>query len=270
MARTAAVILGRPKTGTGRFEETIARAVRLRLVGVESGSTVPVLTLPALLEEDALEVGAEVMLGHVALDRLLDAGADPHQADPLVAEALRDVADRVRVGDRYEAVTFSITSNGRPARAVRVDAEVRAQLSDYVAAAMPVGARTDMVVGTLVEADFERRTARLKNMADDAIAVQFGEDLADEVHAALRGPMAVRGDVTYDPKTQQVRSVQLHEIVTGEQLSFSDDTARYWDPPDFADLMRDQGTVGNVGVIAGSGASDEEADRFLAALAEFG
>jgi hypothetical protein len=46
LSQAVPVIVGRPKTTTGRREQVIADAVRLRLVAIEEGSVVPVMEIP--------------------------------------------------------------------------------------------------------------------------------------------------------------------------------------------------------------------------------
>jgi hypothetical protein len=62
---------------------------------------------------------------------------------------------------------------------VRVDGQVRQRLRSYVDSAPPVPTRTDALAGVLVEADFEKRTARLSATTEPAVQIGFDEKLAD-------------------------------------------------------------------------------------------
>lgn len=145
--RSASVVLGRPKTTSGRYDESIAQALRLKLRSVEDGGVVPVLELPDLVSEDTLDFDVSG-LGDTALGKLLDAADPRRKPHPVVARALLDVADKMHIGDRYDAVTFVSSANQRPP--VRVDAGVRLNLREYVTST-PTPIRSDAVIGTLVE-----------------------------------------------------------------------------------------------------------------------
>jgi hypothetical protein len=132
IARSASVVLGRPKTTTGRYDEPIERAVRLKLRAIEEGSVVPVLEIPDARDEDETLDMDVTSLGEAALSQLLDA-ADPQQyPHPVVAKALLEVADALHVGERYDAIVFDCRGLGRPRGRVNVDLAVRSRLRAYV------------------------------------------------------------------------------------------------------------------------------------------
>ena len=79
----------------------------------------------------------------------------------MVAKALLDLTDELHLGERYEAITFDSQRNGH-SRVVRIDGAVRHRLRVYVDSAPSISVRPDALVGVLVEADFEKRTARLR------------------------------------------------------------------------------------------------------------
>jgi len=114
MARAVSVVLGRPKLSTGRYDEVIERTVRLKLRAVEEGSVVPVMELPAAVAagEGTLDVDV-TSLGECALERLLDA-ADPGQRPHhVVAKALLELAETLRLGERYDSITFEMQAKLR-------------------------------------------------------------------------------------------------------------------------------------------------------------
>lgn len=271
MARAASVVLGRPKTTSGRYDDVIHRAVHLRLVAVEEGSVVPVFELPEVAgdEEPMLDVDV-ASLGESALAKVLDAVDPQEQPHPVVATALLELADDLHVGDRYEAVNFKSTRQGRPWRAVCVDRETRSRLRAYVESVPGRRVRPDAVLGVLVEADFEKRSARLRTPTEPAVEVNFTDELDDDIHAALRQRASFRGEVVYDPKTNTARSVVLRKIVRGEQLILGLDSQEYWLERSFDDLARQQGSgqPADVEALYDAEASDEERDAFMAALAE--
>ena len=270
-AQAAAVILHQPKTTTGRYRGVIEQAVHFRLVAIEEGSVVPVLELPDTAPPelgDALEL-EDLRLGESALQALLDASRKP--TDPLIAKAILDVADGMLIGERYDAIVIDAPSRGRRGRRqkVTVDARARKRLRKYVDAAPAPSVRTDDLAGSLVEADFERRTARLRTPTDTAVEVTFSDEQADDIQAALRQSSTVRGEVRYDPKTHTAKSVRLTELVRGiEQLALDPD--QFWSELSFQDLVERQasGRAVETRDLYDATASDEERDAVMAALTE--
>lgn len=269
-AQAAAVELRQPKTTTGRYKGVIEQSVHFRLVAVEKGSVMPVLELP---EPAPAELGAAklefdvVTLGEAAVEALLAGAKKP--TDPLIAKAILDVADGMFVGERYDAIVIEVPRKGRRARRVKIDAKARRRLRRCVDAAPEPTLRTDDLVGSLVEADFERRTARLRTPTEDAVEVAFSDDQADEIQAALRQSSTVRGDVSYDAKTHTAKSVRLTKIVRGiEQLAL--DPSEFWNDLSFEDLAARQasGRPVDPDELYDDGATDGERDAVMAALAE--
>jgi hypothetical protein len=270
MARAASVVLGRPKTTTGRYDDVIERAVRLRLRAVVEGSVVSVLEVPEFAPTDdaTLDIDA-ASLGESALTRVLDAADPERHPHPVVAKGLLELAEWLRVGERYEAVTFDSEAGGRRRR-VRVDGDVRARLREYMDSVPLPPVREDAVVGVLVEADFEKRTARLRTPTQPAVQVSFTEDLDDDIQAALRQQATLRGEIVFDVKTQVAKSVMLRNVDRGEQLVLGLDSQEFWHERSFEDLARQQGTGEPVdaGSLYDADASDDERDAFMAVLAE--
>jgi hypothetical protein len=268
-AQAAAVVLHQPKTTTGRYKGAIEQAVHFRLAGIEKGSVVPVLQLPdvgpAGVDQTLdFEVPA---LGESAMEALFAAAKKPD--DPVVAKALLDVADGMFIGERYDSITFIPKANGRRRGKVKLDSKARKRLRKYVDSMPTVEPRADDLVGVLVEADFEKGTARLRTPTEAGIDVAFTEDQADAIQAALRQSSTVRGEVAYDPKTNTAKSVQLREIVRGiEQLEL--DPGEFWRELSFAELAERQGGGRPVDPadLVDDEATEEERDAFMAAIAE--
>jgi hypothetical protein len=219
LARQTAHAVGRPVAAKGRWETVIANAVRVRLAAIEEGSVVPVLDLPDY-GVDRLALEAQT-LGEAALDQILDviSGARPPERD--VAQAIADLTYDLDIGRRYESIVFDHTNGGGRQVAV-IDGAARERFR--AAAAQPEDHRSAAVRGTLVEADFERFSARLRTPTNDAISVTFPPDLADAITEALRRPAEFEGEVTYDPTPRS-------RPQSGSEKSFRhSDCGRRWNP----------------------------------------
>jgi len=174
------------------------------------------------------------------------------------------------VGDRYETVTFEVRRGSGAITHTRVDARVRQRLRSVVDSAPNAAMRADVVLGVLVEADFEKNTARLRSPARQAVDVSFTDKQADDIQAALRQQATLRGEVAYDPRTPTVQKVLLREVVRGRQLVLHDlDPEEFWQARTFDDLAEAHGTASPLSVDhLYSEASEDERDAFMAALAE--
>jgi hypothetical protein len=273
VAQAAAVVLGKPKTTTGRYTAVIEQTARLRLISIEEGSVVPVLALPEPPSlPDMGELDFEVStLGQTAVDSVLDAGAgEAHRpVHPLVAKALLEMSERLHIGQRYEAMTLIESRDGtRPERRVRIDKTVRECLQARVEEANILAVRPDDLTGVLFEADFEKRTARLRTPTG-TVDVSFDAEHDDAIQTALRQSSTVRGDVVYDPQTQSARSVRLNEVVRGiEQLVL--DVGAFWRELSLDELAAQQGTGRPIDPerLIDHEASAPERDAFMVAISE--
>ncbi len=86
----------------------------------------------------------------------------------------------------------------------------------------------------------------------------------------MRRQSEFRGEVSYDPKTLEARSVSLRSIVRGDRLVMGFDAGDFWAPGDIDELAaeREIRRVEDVDTLRDREASDEEVDRLLAALDE--
>jgi hypothetical protein len=220
LARAAYLALGRQRRAeTGRHQAAIERATRLRFAGIDKGSFVELLALPEGAEptDDEFPLSVEA-LGEAAFAQLLGAfSGDANTVDQRLAEAIADLADDLGVGDRNDAVRLQPDSRERPA--VVIDRGVRERMRAASTARTPE--RDDVIVGTLVEADFERFTARLQPPTGKAVTVTFPNELADDIQNALRLVTTLVGMVSYDPKTQTARRVETRRVSRSEQLALS-------------------------------------------------
>lgn len=268
VARAAGHALGRQVKATGRRGRTIEDTTRFRLVAIEPGSVIGVLELPdEELDADAFDIDVS-HVGEMAVESALATAAGVRTDQPDVAEAFYKLADDLGVGTRFSAVVLEERSPHAGNGQVKIDRAARDRL--YEAVTQRPDARDDSVVGVLVEADFEKNTARLRTSRDRRIAVSFDPELADTIQDALRRQAEFEGEVEYDPKTLEARAVKLRRIVQGEQLTVGLNPGNYWDTRSVAAIAAAQGVepVDDVEQLRDDEASQDEVDQMLAALAE--
>lgn len=265
VARATGEVLGRRVKPTGRWERTVADAVHFRLVGIEEGSVVTVLELPDLQPDpDALEVDAST-LGEMGLASALQT-ASGDSADPDVAAAFVRLFDQIGLGSRYDTVTFDSDLPGTPP-SVTLDEAARERLARVSQETSP-DIRASRLVGVLVEADFERLSARLRSPDGRSVAVNFGADLADDIQEALRSPAELIGEIEYDAESSRAVKVALRKITRAEQLAMNLEPGEFWEDVTI-DALRRQSDIEPVSrdvVLSNDDLTDAEADAFLAAL----
>jgi hypothetical protein len=270
VARAAGHVIGRQVKATGRRGRTIEETTRFRLLGIERGSVVGVLELP---ENAADPTTAEMLdldvpsLGKLALQSALATAAGEQTGQLDVAEAFVRLADDVGVGTRFAALMLEEDRPGGR-RSVTLDRPARDRLFETVSAAPR--ARDDSLIGVLVEADFESNTARLRTAGEQRIGIRFEPELADSIQEGLRRQAEFVGEVNYDPKTMEARSVNLRRIVRSEQLTMGLDTGEFWTPRAIDELAAERGIgpVEDADLLRDRGASHEEVDRLVAAIDE--
>lgn len=258
---SASRILDKPIT-TGRWGKLIEQVSSFRFVSIERGSVVAVLELPELEPQDEsfeLETGH---LGHEALDAMLATLRGSHD-DPYAAAALTQLAEELGIGARLDAVEFIVD---RQPPAV-LDGPARARLQG-IAASDAVARPGDAVVGTLVEADFEKGTARLRTLDGGGVKVTFDSSLADDIKEALRETAELVGMVAYDPLTAVAKSVHLQHISRAEQLALAMETGQFWLNVSVQEQQASQGAtpVEDLADLTDPDLSDAEANAFLAAI----
>src|SRR5206468_3998784 len=120
------------------------------------------------------------------------------------------------VGTKYDAVVFE-ERKGRKRRRATLNLRSRDRIRVVLeGAALP--RKRDALVGTLVEADFEKFTARLRTPSGGRVIVAFPPALADDIQTALRHQAEFEGHISYDPKTETAVRVELRRILRGEQM----------------------------------------------------
>jgi hypothetical protein len=243
LMRAAHVVLGRPKRApVGRYEADIERATRLRFVAVEEGSFAGVLALPdvTLSMEPAMDLDI-ADLGYLAWQRLLDAIDAPTEigVDPMLAQAVARLAEDVNIAGRATRIRLeAIDAAGQVERQAVIDEGVRDRMR---AVSVSEIQQQDVLTGRLMEADFEKRTARLHRPTSDKVTVIFAEDQADQVQAALREPGTFVGDVVYDQSTNRIVNIYLRQVVAArEQLPLFSDVTEFHEHRSVAELAAEQ------------------------------
>lgn len=235
-AAASTVVRQRRRGATGRHPAAIEAASRLTFQGVERGSVAAVFSLPDLAADDGekLDVGDIPDLARLAFERLIDALHDP-APDPAMARAVARLSNELNVGGGGRTLRLV----GGHGRSGVVDHDVRQRMNRY-ARERPME-REDHVVGSLVEADFEKKTARLQPAAGPPVTVSFPDDLADLVHGSLRNITEVAGHVTYDPKTHLPARVEVAQVMLAAPLDFGDDS--FWHHQTAEELAQEQGNT---------------------------
>jgi hypothetical protein len=274
LARAAYVTLGRSRPGqTGRHATAIEKASRLRFLGVRKGSLIELLALPdgGEASEDEFPVDVE-HLGERAWDELLESirsGGD--ETDAELAAAVATLGDELGIGQRNRRLHLGDADLANPRHTPRnnvvINAEVRTRMRRIATAPRP--AQDDTVVGKLVEADFEHNSARLRSPSGQLVTVSFPEELADEIHTALRKPASqLVGRVTYDPKSATARSIDLARVTRADQLAL--DGAAFYDERSVAEHTAEPAVVWPVDLseLGDPDLTEEERAAFLSAFAD--
>jgi hypothetical protein len=218
VAAAAYATLGKPRRApTGRHRAAIEAASRLRFQNVEHGGVVAVLRLPHLgmVTDATFDVEVDDLAG-AAFDRLVASFTQPDdQVDIGIARALADLGQELGIGERHdELLLTSIRTPG----VGRLDAGSRERMRRLADA--PLGHQSDILLGTLHEADFDRRTARLHTSMGETVTVDFPPELADDIQEALRAQASFEGILTFDPSSNSVKRVELRRISNAEPLPF--------------------------------------------------
>jgi len=264
VARAAAGRTGRPAGRTGRRGATVEAATRLVFRAVEEGSVAAVLGLPAPASSGQGLPLDDKSLGEFAvLTTMAVLAGEGH--DAAVAGALVQLADELGVGTRHERLVFIADVDSAPRREAPLDAQARDRLRASGAARVE---DERPLPGILVEADFERSTARLRTPAGDGIAVTFVPEQADAIQQALRQQTEVEGRATYDAASDRLVSLELRRLVTAPQLPLYEESQDFWTHPSVEELARRQpaAATSDPGLLRDDEAADPEIDAFLAAL----
>lgn len=266
IGRSAAKVIGR-RPATGRRGGLVEAATHLKLVAVEEGSIAPVFELPVLdLGDDATLEMDVADLGDIALDATLTL-LEAQDPNPDTADALSQLCDELGIGTRYERLTVSSPSNHRDNKLI-LDAKSRPRVR--LIAQGSAAAQTDAVVGTLFEADFERRTARIRTSGRRVVNVQFAEELADEIQEVLRRQAQLRGQVHYNETTGEATRIEVQRVIRTEQLLLGVQADEFWSHPTVDELIRQHsGRIASKRQdIFDADATEQEQQDFLNAIAQ--
>lgn len=227
LARAAYIALGRTRgTLAGRHKAAIEQASRLRFLGIEQGSVVELLALPngGVPSEGQLDVTVEHLAGHAFNELLQAIGSGGDGVDMHLAGAVALLGDDLGIGERNDKLMIGDADPKQPLRPpnnqVVLDYAVRMRMKWIASRAEH--RQENVLVGTLVEADFEKFTARLRSQGGRSVIVSYQEDMADDVHQALRRPAQLIGEVAYDPQSAAARSIELRQVTRADQLALDD------------------------------------------------
>lgn len=265
ITRAAELVTGRQPGLGGRRSAAVEEATQLRLVEIRPGSVALVLQGPKQPDTLNLEFDDE-RLTERAINQTLDAVEGTLDDVPLgLASALAGLGEELGVGERYETVRFDLGTGSRIVRTCRFDHTARARLRQI--AQQPKPAASSAVSGTLVEADFERLTARLRTPTNRSVKIAFTDEKADSIQNALRKKAEFDGVVTYDPNTHEAQSVEMHSIVHAEQGQL-DLESGFWKNYTVRELAAQQGVVVSEAVseLHATGLSSDDFDSFFEAL----
>lgn len=265
VARAAQLAAGQSPKG-GRRRSAVYKASFTTLVGLEEGSVVSVLRLADRnADEDALDLGGIQDLTDIALRQTIRSAQADTAAHPALIQAVSKLTDQLRIGERHDAIWVQAGSNS--ADRVIIDAETRKQLHELRKEAHTFP-RAGTVSGTLVEADFEKLTARLRTPAGQKLEVMFNPETADSVQMALRNPAHLVGEITFEPGTSTVASIALRDISSASQMHLDYGNAVFWASPTVLELQQLQGAKapGSAEELKDREASRDEIDNFLMAL----
>jgi hypothetical protein len=263
VGRAAEQVVGRTPGLTGRRGKDIESATRFRLLSIEPGSVQSVLVLPALQAEGPLGLDVET-LGEQALELALST-LEGTTAMPTVADALAGIGESIGLGSRYDSVSLRHERNGR-SKTVILDRDATRRLR--LAAQATVDESVDLVIGTLVEADFERMSARLRTPDNTQIRVQFDNALADAIQEGLRHQAGFEGLVSYEEATGRATGIELRSVTRTEQLLIGVDESEFWRERTVEELASDQGITPatSAGDLYDGDATESEIDAFFEAL----
>lgn len=242
IARASADILHRPiRPGSGRQEGPIEDAARIRLVSLTSGS-INAGVLPAAprpLPEGGFDHGAET-LSEQAFGLVLNVADGQTEGHVDLARALVEFTERF-VG-RHAGAVLRLQDN-RPdhAREVVVDTHRRLEIAKYVGVVGAMKTATEDVTGRIFEANVETNSAQVRTTAGERVDVEFEVEHATEIKRLLGDRAALRGEITFDPRTQRAKTVHVREILAGAQLGFDFDGVDFWVDRPIAELMAETG-----------------------------
>ena len=269
----AAEVRVRRSAKTGRRGASVESTTRLIYRSTRKGSFVVELELPdirvegAELDLDFLHLGASAARD---VQRIM-ASPETAEADPRVIEAIDQLVHELDIGGAsFDTMKVSwpaaAVAAGKAPKPVVVDRAKRDAIERRRHTLPASDVHENVLTGVLVEADFEKRSARLLTTDNQRISVSFDDERADLIHQWLRRQGELRGLVEYT-KTGHIRQVELRAIERSVQHDLFDTTA-FWNVDSIESLADAQGVepIADIRELAGTDITDEEFDAFLLAI----
>lgn len=266
IARAAEILSGRLPKQVGRRGSTVETATRFVLEGIASGSVKVKLLAPSDINGNREGLSLEDdRLTDLAINKTMDS-IEGRDLDTYLADGLAELGEELALGNRYQAVRFEFAKVNQATRSVALDYASTQRLR--LTSSNTPRASTNTVGGTLVEADFERMTARLRTPSDRQIKVTFEDSQADDIHDALRQKAELEGVVKYDSTTKEAISVETRSITRTYRAALNLVEEEFWRNPSVLELAEEQGVViqDNVSALYDQDATREEVDSFFEAL----
>lgn len=227
----------------------------------------PVLALPEP-ETHGTAIGLDdATLGPLALDATLSAllGDD---SDPVIARALVQLADEVGIGSRYDRLTVEDYSGTHKRREAVLD---RAQRDRLHRSTQRRPKQSETVTGTVFEADFERRSAKVRTPRGRVVSLQFPAEMADTIQEVLRHQTRLQGSVEYDPLSGEASSIEVRQVTQTDQLLLHVfDEESYWNHRQAREVVDERGgvTMSRSRDLVDDDLDSEEVDAFLVEIGE--
>jgi hypothetical protein len=145
-------------------------------------------------------------------------------------------------------------------REVVVDAARRAEIRKKIEVVAVPSMSTKEVTGRLFEANLETNSAQVRTPTGEKVDVQYSPEYEGEIRRLLGNRAALRGEITYDPRTHRAKAVRVREILTGDQLGLDFGGMDFWTDRPVSELIAEAGAkpVENPADLELSGVSDDE------------
>lgn len=255
----------------GRPPKTRQILAALEIVALKRGSFEMALDLRR--DEGELLPGFD--LGQKAIEKLMlglevmeNEAPLPEGFDEGVLMSLRDAG---RVIDHGVEIVHLTSTSEIGTRRVKFVQSTRDQIVTRIRRLQHAWTEAE---GRLLMADFKEDSlrCRLHPSTGSAIPCSFNEDMTERVMSYLRRFVQVRGDATYDPATNVIRSLVIRDIEPIERLSeigvsFMPPSA-FWETKSLDELAMEQGVypVEDWDRLSGQWPEGADFDSFLEAI----